>query len=294
MTTDVFRAVDAQGRVIYGDAPPPGARSYTVIHGNGKREEVSPDNNQDQVRSAIKEAQRRIPKLNDYLEYLDYLRHRNPMRFERVLTELQREDPQTWLKLQQYPQFRSLKQTALGPRSASKHIEAGIGLATGKWNGSVEKWLETTVKDMMKRDRFGPYAPVLGSKASTLPTPPAPSYSNSRLGQRLKIDDAAAARNASAAAKELEASRAAVRASRATAITRAGGPLLDLGIGALDPNTFSGISAIEGLRLKRTLVAKGILTPEEGDDLPGMMARGEFDRVRAMIEAGAERAAQAR
>ena len=40
------------------NTPPPGARSYTVIHGNGKREEVSPDNNQDQVRSAIKEAQR--------------------------------------------------------------------------------------------------------------------------------------------------------------------------------------------------------------------------------------------
>jgi hypothetical protein len=205
-----------------------------------------------------------------------------------VLRELQRTDPETWLKLQKYPQFRPIRDTALGIKAGEKHL-LSLPSVAGKFTGGAERWFETTLKDLMKRDRWGPYADVLGAKATTLPAPPAPQYSRSRLGQYLKVEDARAAQAAKASAKELEASRAAVRASRATAVSRIGNPLIELGIGALDPQFFSGISAIEGMRLGKRLVEKGVLMPEEALELRGMMARGEFDQARALIEAGAAR-----
>lgn len=60
-----------------------------------------------------------------------------------------------------YPQFRPLRETALGLKAGSNLLGAGVGLATGKFTGSVEKWMASTLKDLMKRDRFGPYADAL-------------------------------------------------------------------------------------------------------------------------------------
>ncbi|WP_230426082.1 hypothetical protein [Ralstonia syzygii] len=194
------------------------------------------------------------------------------------------------MKLQKYPQFRPLLNRALGLQAAEKNLTAGIGLVAGKYTGSVEKWLETTVKDMMKVDRWEAYADVLGAKSSTLLEPTPTTYSNSRWGQFAKAEDPRALEAAKSAAKKLEGSRAAIRFSAAQATTRVLDPLLDLGIGALNTDFFKGISAVEGMRLGKKLVEKGILTPEEALELRGMMARAEFDQARALIEAGAERA----
>ena len=202
-----------------------------------------------------------------------------------MLRELKQEDPEMWLKLQKYPQFRPLCNTALGLNAAEKHLDAGIGLITGKVTGSIEKWMETTLKDMMKRDRFGPYAEVLGSKATTLPTPAPPQYSNSRLGHYLKTEDARAAQAAKAAAKELENSRAAVRASRGTALTRGLSPLLDLELGALDPEVHSGVTnfSIE-IKLKRALAA-GLLDDEQYTTAHNLMAQGKYEEMQAYLDA---------
>ncbi|WP_052312473.1 hypothetical protein [Ralstonia solanacearum] len=93
------------------------------------------------------------------------------------------------MKLQKYPQFRPLLNRALGLQAAEKNLTAGIGLVTGKYTGSVEKWLETTVKDMMKVHRWEAYADVLGAKSSTLLEPTPTTYSNSRWGQFAKAED---------------------------------------------------------------------------------------------------------
>ena len=291
----IFKQTDANGRVTYSDLPPSTSGKVDVLSSSGNRniDEDARKAHKDAV-TYIKEAQKRGPKIKDYLEYLEFLRNYRPMQFDQVMRALQREDPQTWMKLQKYPQFRPLRDAAIGLKAAEKNITAGIGLLTGKATGSIEKWLETTVKDMMKRDRWGPYADVLGAKASTLLEPVPTTYSNSRWGQYAKVEDPKALQAAKDAAKAMETSRAAVRASRAAAVTRTLSPLLDLGIGALDTDFFKGISAIEGMRLGKKLVEKGILTPEEALELRGMMARAEFDQARALIESGAERASGGR
>lgn len=289
---------------VYKITRPDGSIEYSDMPGGaGRVEPVGSDGTRaydhKQVKDIIKEVQKRVPKLNDYLEYLEYLRNHRPYQLDRVLQELRKEDPQTWLKLQKYPQFKPLNQTALGLKATETHLGPGIAViaaqVTGSYGGvtgSVEKWLETTVKDMMKRDRYGPYAPVLGSKASTLPASKSPTYSDSRLGQYLKTEDARSLEAAKRSAKAMEASRAAVRTAKATAVTRGLNPLLDLGIGASDIDFFKGVSAIQGMRLGKELVEKGVLTQEEALELRGMMARAEFGKARELIEAGAQRAGE--
>ncbi|MDR0777365.1 MAG: hypothetical protein LBE81_12120 [Azonexus sp.] len=280
----VYRITRPDGSIEYSDVPS-GPGRIEPVGSDGKR-----SHDHKQVKDIIKEVQKRVPKLNDYLEYLEYLRNHRPYQLDRVLNGLRKEDPQTWLKLQKFPQFRPLRETAFGLKAVEKNIGVGIGMATGRITGSVEKWLETTVKDMMKRDRYGPYADVLGSKASTLPAPKSPTYSNTRYGQYFKAEDARAMEAAKASAKAGETARAAVRSGKAITTTRMLGPLVDLGIGALDPDFFRGISAIKGIEIARKLEEKGILNDYEAYMLPRLMAAGRYDEVIAMINAGLDRA----
>ncbi|UQY81772.1 DUF4124 domain-containing protein [Ralstonia pseudosolanacearum] len=287
----IFRQTDASGRVTYSDLPPSGPGKVDILSSSGNRisDEDARKAHKDAV-TYIKEAQKRGPKIKDYLEYLQYLRDKGRFwRWEKAMQDLRREDPEAWMKLQKYPQFRPLLNRALGLQAAEKNLTAGIGLVTGKYTGSVEKWLETTVKDMMKVDRWGPYADVLGAKASTLLEPQPTSYSNSRWGQFAKVEDPKAIQAAKDAAKKVEASRAAIRASRATAVTRVLNPLLDLGIGALDTDFFKGISYFRGVQIAENLKNKGVLDADEAYLLPRMLAAGEYDKVVAMIQAGMDR-----
>ncbi len=162
----IFRHVDANGRVTYSDLPPsePGRVDVLSSSGNRTSDEDARKAHKDAV-TYIKEAQKRGPKIKDYLEYIQYLRDKGRFwRWEKAMQDLRREDPEAWVKLQKYPQFRPLLNRALGLQAGEKNLTAGVGLITGKYTGSVEKWLETTVKDMMKVDRWGPYADVLGAK----------------------------------------------------------------------------------------------------------------------------------
>ena len=233
--TEVYRHVDADGKVTFSDSLPPSPGKVDVVQPGRpslrKSDEDVRREHQDTVKY-IKEVQKRVPKLLDYLEYAEYLRNHSPFKLERVLLELKDEDPQTWLKLQKYPQFRPLHNTALGLKAADKHIAAGIGFASGSITGSVEKWLDTTVKDMMKRDRFGPYANVLRTETKPLNAKP-PTYSNSRFGQYLKGEDARLEKSAVTSAKALEASRGAKRFAKVTLVSRGGGAVFGVGLEAL-------------------------------------------------------------
>ncbi|MDB0529561.1 DUF4124 domain-containing protein [Ralstonia solanacearum] len=281
----IFRHVDANGRVTYSDLPPsePGRVDVLSSSGNRTSDEDARKAHKDAV-TYIKEAQKRGPKIKDYLEYLEFLRHYRPVPFEQVMRDLQREDRQTWLKLQQYPQFRPLRDTAIGLNAAEKNLTAGIGLLTGKVTGSVEKWLETTVKDMMKRNRWGPYADVLGAKASTLLEPSPTTYSKSRWGQFAKVEDPKAIQAAKAATKAVEGSRAAIRGGIASAISRPGGVLIDAGLQALNPEEGT---AVTNILLRRRIEALSSKNPEfdmTGDayakarDLLSQGSFGELDK----------------
>ncbi len=299
MADNILKVVRPDGSVEYTDTPSGAGKLSPYRPGMGAREgeeaakEEATPYDPKLAEKLIKEAQKRIPKISDYLDYVDYLRHRDPWAFDRVMMELQRTDPQTWIKLQKYPQFRPLRETALGMKAGEKNLSAIAGLASGNLTGSAEKWMETTLKDMMKRDGWGPYADVLGSKATTL-AKPTPTYSNSRLGQHLKVEDARAAAAAKAAAKDLEAAQGGLRAARGAAVVRSVGPLVDLGIGALNPDFFRGISAVRAMHIGKKLVDAGVLTLEESLELRSLMANAEFDKAQALIEAGVQRKSGAR
>jgi len=284
----VYRVVHSDGSVEYTDTPTGAGRIEAVRPGGrtppaGTQEPRERRYDPKLAADLINEAQKRVPKVIDYLDYVDYLRHNSPLRFDRVMDELRRQDPQTWLKLQKYPQFRPLRETAIGLKAGDRLLAGGIGLASGNALGSAEKWMETTLKELMKRDRFGPYADVLGSKASTLAVPEV-RYSSSRLGQYLKGEDVRAAAAAKATAKDLETARAGLRAAKGTAVTRAMGPLVDLGIGMLDPEKASEIGSI-ALRLRaQKLFERGVLDEEQWAESQQLLGTGRYVEMQHLMD----------
>lgn len=273
----LYKITRPDGSVEYTDLPSGPGR----VDGVGERAPRTQDEQHkdyELAKSLIKEAQKRIPKVKDYLEYLEYLRHNSPVRFDFVMNQLRQEDPQTWLKLQKYPQFRPLRETAVGIKSGSNMLGAGVSLVNGNITGSAERWMESTLKDMMKRDRFGPYANVLGSKASTLPTK-TPTYSTSRLGQYLKAEDTRQAAALRESAKDLEGARSGLRAAKGAAVVRAVGPLVDLGVAMLDPNTATSVAnSVLEARL-RSAYTKGLIDEEQYITAHNLMAAGRLKEM---------------
>jgi hypothetical protein len=233
---EVYRVTRTDGSVEFTDAPTAGDNFERLRQARPARDAGRENKPYDhkRVEQMIRDAQKYIPKIPDYIEYLDYLRHRSPVRFDQVMKELRREDPQAWLKLQKFPQFRPLREAALGLKAGSNLIEVSVQLAAGKFTGSAEKWMESTVKSMMQRDRWGLYADVLGSKATTLPSK-VTSYSASRLGQYLQANSANLEAAGKAAAKELALSQAGVRAAAGGAFARLGNSVLGVVSAPLDP-----------------------------------------------------------
>jgi len=280
----IYRIVRPDGSIEYSDHPSgPGDIDPMGRKASPSESEDKPYDHK-QTQSMISEARKRIPKMEDYLNYLEYLRNHRPFQLDRVLQELQAEDPKTWLKLQKYPLFRPLRDTQLGLKAGEKNLTAVVGLAAGSFTGSVEKWFENSVKAMMKRDRWGPYADVaLGASASTLPPPKPPEYSNSRLGQHLKVEDARAATAAKEAAKELEASRAALRSAKATAFTRVAGPLVDVGVALLDPEVGKSVGN-EVLRVKaRRLYEQGVIDEMQWAETQNLLSQGKYVEMQKLM-----------
>lgn len=273
---NVYRVTRPDGSVEYTDTPQ-GQGDVQSVDERGRVVDHQA------VKDVIKQVQKRAVKINDYLDYLVYLRDHRPHQLDRVLLELKQTDPEAWLKLQKYPQFRPLRQTTLGVKAAERHITAAIGLAGGKVGGSLEGWLETTVKDMMKRDRWGPYADVLGSKAGTLPQK-TPTYSNSRLGQYLKAEDARAAKEAAQSAKAAESARAALRAAKATAVTRVLSPLLDLELNALDPDTAKGVGNELLRRKAQRLYERGVIDETQWAEAQYLLGQGKYVEMQQLLE----------
>ena len=258
--SDLYRVQRPDGSVEYTDRPSGPGSTSVLRPGSGTRGAAGQGGEDDKpydhqlTAKLIKEAQKRIPKITDYLDYVDYLRHHKPWAFERVMKDLQRTNPQTWMKLQKYPQFRPLRETVVGLKAGEKNLSAVMGLASGNITGSAEKWMETTLKDMMKRDAWGPYADVLGSKATTLPTKQHP-YPNTAIGRAAQLRDADVAAASKAAAKEAELAKAGLRSARGAAITRSMGPVVDFGIAALNPDTAAATTSFL-MRRRLELVAR--------------------------------------
>jgi hypothetical protein len=282
---EVYRVTRSDGSVEFTDAPTAGdnfERLRQAQPGRDAGRENKPYDHK-RVEQMIRDAQKYIPKTPDYIEYLDYLRHRSPVRFDQVMKELRREDPQAWLTLQKFPQFRPLREAALGLKAGSNLMEASVQLAAGKFTGSAEKWMESTVKSMMQRDRWGPFADVLGSKATTLPSKTT-SFSNSRFGQYMKIDSANLQAAGKAAAKELELEKAGMRAARGASVTRVGGPILDLALGMLKPDVHAGSANwVSETRLKNAL-GDGRIDEVQYEIAHDLMRKGQYAEMQSYLD----------
>jgi hypothetical protein len=289
----LYKITRPDGSVEYTDLPSGPGPVQTADAGSGEAvaqpSEAERREDYERAKSIIEQAKKRIPKLKDYLEYLDYLRTYRPLHFDEVMSQLKRQDPATWQRLQRYPQFRPLRETAVGLKAGNNILQAATKLPTGGVAGTFEYWLEATLKSMMKRDRYGPYAEVLGDKGRPFIEKPT-TYSNSRWGEFMKVEGPKLAEASKAATKELQLATAMGRAAVGSTIGDVGGPFMQLVMGALDVQSLAGISYFRGLSLAQELKDKGILTEKEAYFLPRMLAAKEFDKVVEMINAGVARA----
>jgi hypothetical protein len=284
---DIYRHDNADGSTEFNDTPT-GSGKVTPLKPDGRRlpeKKSTPQEDHKRASELTNEIQKHGSKLNVYFEYLDYLRYNNPIKFDRVMADLKRQDFDVWQKLQGYPQFKPLRETVFGHKAGQNLMGAAMGLASGNFTGSVEKWMETVLKDLMKRDRYGPYADVLGSKATTLPAPKPPTYSNSRLGQYMKTEDARLAEQAKIAEKELAASRGAFRGSVSTTVGRLAGPLLDLGIWLLNAETAGNIAnTFTEIDLKKAL-SSGAIDFDQYEIAHNFMNQGKYEEMISYLKA---------
>ena len=281
----VFKTIGPDGKVEYSDRPvgPPGSATQGWRPGDARKPpaKTKAETDYDTAKEDIALARKHIPNLVQYLEYLDYLRHHSPIRLERLMRELQHEDPEVWLKLQKFPQFQPPSRALGMAKAGENRLALTAGIAVGNYGGSVDKWAESTLKDLMKRDGY--YADVLGSKATTLPTPPKRVYSNSKLGQYLAQEvpkqDAALA----ASAKGLEKGREGLRAGAASAFSRVGGTVLDVEMAALNPEN-ANTAAIIASRLRiQKMVAQGAIEAED-EEPQRMLSQGRYVELKKYLD----------
>ncbi len=285
----VFRIVDKDGNVTFSDRPAgaagasvqpwrPGDPGKPDLKGAPKSKAEA---DYDTAKQDIALARRHVPNLAQYLDYLDYLRHHSPIRFDRLMQELQHDDPQVWLELQKFPQFQPLSRTLGVAKAGEGRLALAVGVATGNYGGSVAKWAESTLKDLMKRDGY--YADVLGAKATTLPQPPRRTYSTSRLGQYLATEVPRQEAAATAVAKELQKGREALRSGAATAFSRVGGSIVDVEIAALDPATASSVGVIMLKRRIDTMIAQGSI--DSDDEQPQrLLSQGKYVELKKYLD----------
>jgi Domain of unknown function (DUF4124) len=289
----IYRQTDANGQVTFSDQPSAGAGGVEALSQDGRRRIPSGKGDSrpthEEVKQYIKDTQKYVPKVRDYFEYIEFLRSYWPSKHRLMLEALQREDKEAYNKLLRHPQFRPLRETALGWRAAERNVTAAVNVATGKFTGSLEKWLEGTVQDMMKQARWGGYADVLGSKTTTLPTKPV-EYPTSRLGQYSKAEDARLAMAAKDSAKQVELAKSSLRSAKGAAVTRVFGPIVDVGIAALDiDNATAATDLLMRLRLEnlaRRNPAMDIDGPEyaHARDLLNQSRYNELDKLLSRFE----------
>ena len=137
---------------------------------------------------------------------------------------------------------------------------------------------------LMKAQRWGPYADVLRSETKPLNAKPQ-TYSNTRFGQHLKMEDARLAKASEASAKAIDSSNGAVRTGVATSITRPGSVFLDLGVHMSNPQRFADAAIFKYNRLIERLHGKGVITAEQANEAQNLLSRGKYAELDQYLKA---------
>lgn len=282
----IYRQTDANGQVTFSDQPPARAGDIETLGRDGRRTPQSKADStptHEEVKRYIKDTQKYVPKVREYFEYLEFLRSHSPARHRLMLEALKREDIQAYSKLLLRPEFRPLKETAFGWRATERNVTAAASVVTGKFTGSVEKWLETTVQQMMKQQRWGGYADVLGDKATTLATKAA-SASNTHWGKFVLSEEPKMASARKAARVGLEASRAAIRSGLAASISRVGNTALGGGIEMLDAEKATSVGTVVLREKARRLFEKGVLDASDWEETQHLLSQGKYKEMQKLMD----------
>ncbi|CAN7328836.1 hypothetical protein [Acidovorax sp. LjRoot117] len=282
---------DKNGHPVYSDRmPSPNETTSPVtvtLNGIVVKTESAPKSPHDEAKGYIADARKHIPKTIAYIDYVEYLRKNNPVRYHQYIMDIKKNDPKTFVKLTQARIFQPLQPH----QRLSNMLDAGTSVlgdlfAGRSSTGTAATYAEKTLTDYMKKDGFIPGS-VLGNKATTLPEK-IPTYSNTRLGQWSQKESERLAK-ASKAAQTAVSGRPVLTAA-GTAATRVGGPVLDAMIGALDPQMVPGIAATAGFaKYKKNLEAKGIFLYEDELYLRQYLASGNWEAARNLIREAALR-----
>lgn len=278
--TGIYKQVLSDGRIVYTDSPRGQGSIQAIKPGqSAEPEKTQAQRDHEVAAAAIKKAPSIIPTVEQYLAYVDYLRHHSPARLDRVMRELKVVDPQTWLKLQKHPQFKSLHNTVTGLKAGEKHLTAAIGFASGDFSGAGKGWLERSLKDLMKRDRFGPFAELAEKAAATTkPTNPA-----------MAADLAYNAKAGAAADAGLKASKAAMRSGGATVVSRVGGTFLGFFTEALKPENASNTAVLAYVYRRNELIKRGVLLDEDQWKTQELLSQGKYPELKAYMDDAVQR-----
>lgn len=218
----VYRYQNAQGGMVYSDRPPDphqGERyaphqetdnqCYAGMFCGQKPKEKT---DYQQARGYMDAAKKHIPKMQEYVDVLSYLRSHDEAGFRAALQELQQKNPRAWMELQKSPLFRNVREAAQFDNS----VKAGTKAVSNRILGKPD-----SVEDVMSAwfDRVKTNAQARG-------------YMESKP-------------NLTALAK----SSSATRAAAGTAASRVLGPIVQLGTEMLNPEVAIDTGKI-GLRFR--------------------------------------------
>jgi hypothetical protein len=142
---DQYRNVHLDGSVEYTDVPagvsdyrpvPPGQQEK---HNGSPSAEEQRRSKYERARLLMKEAQKRIPKVQDHLEHIAYLGTDSRACFDDVTREMKKTDSQTWLKLQKYRQSRLSGEAVTGVKACEDLIGAGPRIGRRALHGQLRE-----------------------------------------------------------------------------------------------------------------------------------------------------------
>lgn len=133
-----------------------------------------------------------------YVEYIEFLMKMHPGRYTAYVQQIKKTDPKSYANLKMAGLFQPIK----AHQRLSNLMDAGVVMVGDLFAGrsgyaGAVTLAESTLVDYMKKDGALPPS-VLGTQASTLPRN-VPNYSNTRLGQWSRQQDAQVAQASKAA-----------------------------------------------------------------------------------------------
>ena len=103
----LYRFTDENGNSVYLEQMPTARGEIDVIE-DGKVVESYDADGYKRAKGFTGDARKHIPKAHAYFDYLEYLRDHKPGQFQKVMKELKKADPQTYMTLQRYRIFRPI------------------------------------------------------------------------------------------------------------------------------------------------------------------------------------------